>query len=109
MPRINLPPGCAGFSDGDTKYIAERGPGSFVNIDDDRQLKKLASQDYSAAGLVDAGPEKYFIHGRAKGRWCTRCSFLGHSWMNTCNKCGQETIPESEMERPKVTLDGWRP
>ena len=34
MPRIQLPPSCGGFADGNTKYMAERGPGSFVNIDD---------------------------------------------------------------------------
>ena len=57
MPRILLPPSCGGFADGDKKYLAERGPGSFVNIDDSdpagrRALEKLRGQDYVQAGLV---------------------------------------------------------
>jgi hypothetical protein len=49
MPRINLPPGCAGFADGDKKYLAQNGAGSFVNLDSDRDanaLRKLKNQDY---------------------------------------------------------------
>ena len=69
MPRVQLPPGCAGFADGNTKFMAERGAGSFVNIDDTdpvgrMALKKLAGQDYASAGLVDAGPEKFFVKQR---------------------------------------------
>ncbi len=105
MPRINLPPGCAGFADGDRKYYADK-PGGFVNLDSDRDanaLRKLRNQDYASAGLVDAGPEKQFIRDKRKnGRWCPECHFLGHSWMETCSRCIRagrevETVPESEM------------
>jgi hypothetical protein len=108
MPRIQLPPSCAGFADGNQKYMAERGPGSFVNIDDtdprgQRALKKLAGQDYASAGLVDAGPEKHFVKGGPEGRWCPHCpcNTIYHSWTRTCPSCGGETIPESEMVRAK--------
>ena len=54
-------------------------PGGFVNIDDtdpagQRALAKLASQDYASAGLVDAGPEKFFVRRGPEGRWCPHCS-----------------------------------
>lgn len=100
MVRVNLPPGCAGFADGDKKYIAK--PGTFVTLDEDRDanaLAKLRNQDYASAGLVDAGPQKEFISsGKRNGRWCRSCNFLGHSWMRECNKCGGETIPEDDRE-----------
>ena len=106
MPRINLPPSCAGFADGNVKYMAERGPGSFVHIDDtdpagQRALKKLAGQDYASAGLVDAGPEKHFVRGGPEGRFCPHCpnNTIWHSWTKRCPDCDGETIPESEMAR----------
>jgi hypothetical protein len=99
VPRVNLPPGCAGFADGKRKYIAERGPGSFVNIEEGSpQLKKLRNQDYSSAGLVDAGPEKFFTL-KHNGRWCRDCNRIWNVWNATCLKCGQDTIPEAEMDR----------
>jgi hypothetical protein len=108
MPRIQLPPSCAGFADGEQKYMAERGPGSFVNIDDtdpagQRALKKLAGQDYASAGLVDAGPEKFFVKHGPEGRWCRGCGTLWHSWTLECGRCHLETIPEADMCRDLPT------
>jgi hypothetical protein len=106
LPRVNLPPGCAGFADGDRKFMAERGAGSFVHIDDSdpigaRALKKLAGQDYAQAGLVDAGPEKFFVKRGPEGRWCPHCSSntIWHSWASACPECGAPTVPESAMAR----------
>ena len=104
MPRIQLPPSCSGFADGNTKYIAERGPGSFVHIDDSdprgaRALQKLRGQDYASAGLVDAGPEKFFVRRGPEGRWCRGCGTLWHSWTKVCGRCDLETVPEGEMVR----------
>jgi hypothetical protein len=98
MPRIQLPPGCAGFADGDVKYMAERGPGSFVHIEDERQLKKLANQDYASAGLVDAGPEKFFVKKSPPGMWCRECNTLWHSWTRECGRCHVRTTSELEMD-----------
>lgn len=109
--RINLPPGCAGFADGDKKYLAERGPGSFVNLDpvkDANALAKLKNQDYASAGLVDAGPQKEFINDRKKqGRWCRNCNRLWHAWAKVCSKCGAETVLEGEMDRSFTFSDKW--
>ena len=102
MPRIFLPPSCGGVADGDRKILAENGPGSFVNIDDgDPQLAKLRNQDYASAGLVDAGPEKFFVRRGPEGRWCPHCpdNTIRHSWTKECPSCGGETIPESQMAR----------
>jgi hypothetical protein len=98
MPRVFLPPGCGGFADGDRKYLAERGPGSYVNIEDGSpQLKKLQAQDYASAGLVDAGPEKFFSTRKDDGRWCKPCKRVWQRWSLTCPKCGRDTIPEADM------------
>lgn len=111
MPRVLLPPGCGGFADGDRKILAERGPGSFVNLEDgDPQLAKLRSQDYASAGLVDAGAEKFYVRRGPEGRWCPACTnnTIHHSWTRSCPSCGGATVPESEMTRTR--LDGpYRP
>ena len=108
MPRINLPPGCAGFADGDRKYYADK-PGGFVNLDPDRDanaLRKLKNQDYASAGLVDAGPEKQFIRDKRKnGRWCRSCNRIWHAWALTCSKCGEETVAEADLEAPPFPRD----
>lgn len=98
MPRIQLPPGCAGFADGNQKFMAERGPGSFVSIEDPRQLKKLRNQDYANAGLVDAGPEKFYVRKSPPGMWCRTCNTLWHSWTRQCPKGHGPTVPEPEMD-----------
>jgi hypothetical protein len=104
MPKVNLPPGCNGFADGNRKYLAERGPGSFVHLDDEVQLRKLKNQDYASAGLVDAGPEKYFIIRGPEGRFCQECpdNTIWHSWTRNCPSCGSATITESEMVPVKM-------
>ena len=64
-------------------------------------LLKLKNQDYASAGLVDAGPEKFFVRKGPEGRWCPACpnNTIHHSWTRTCPSCGGETVPESEMAR----------
>jgi len=83
-------------SDG-TRYVAK--PGTFVDVAD-HHMPALKNQNYASAGLVDAGPEKYFIKAGPEGRWCPECpcNTIFHSWTKTCPKCGSDTIPESEME-----------
>src|ERR1700722_12666839 len=107
MTRINLPPGCNGFADGDKKYLSAK-PGGHVNLDPDKDanaLRKLKNQDYASAGLVDAGPEKQFVARKGGVRWCRQCNFLAHAWSSVCPKCGIETISEEDMERPPPPTD----
>ena len=103
MPRVNLPPGCAGIADGNWRRFADK-PGGHINLDDTdpvekRQLQKLKTQDYASAGLVDAGPEKFFTTRRDDGRWCKPCARLWQRWSQVCPRCGQDTVPEAEMPR----------
>ena len=102
MTKVLLPPGCAGFkaSDG-TRYVAK--PGTSVDVADEH-MPALKNQQYASAGLVDAGAEKHFIHGGPEGRWCPGCpcNTIQHSWKMTCPKCGEDTIPESEMSRERL-------
>jgi|SRR6516164_6140935 hypothetical protein len=84
--------------------MAVNGPGSYVNIDDTdpagkKALKKLAGQDYAQAGLVDAGPEKFFSRRKDDGRWCVSCNRVWNRWNHVCVKCGRPTVPEAEMDR----------
>src|SRR5271154_3891440 len=108
MARINLPPGCAGISDGDWRRMADK-PGGFITLDETdpvekRQLQKLKNQDYASAGLVGAGPEKKVARGGPEGRWCPSCpcNTIFHSWTKVCPECDEETIPESDMTRVKL-------
>jgi hypothetical protein len=107
MPRINLPPGCAGFADGDRKYMADR-PGGHVYLDDtdpvDRDaLRKLKNQDYASAGLVDAGPEKFTVVDKKKsGRWCMKCIRSWQGWTKICPKCQSETVAEIDVDWPET-------
>lgn len=109
MPRVFLPPGCLGFADGSKKYLGVNGPGSFVNLEDGSpQLAKLRNQDYASAGLVDAGPEKFFTVRKDDGRWCKPCRRVWNRWNAVCPKCGADTLPEAEM--PRDLPDGpYRP
>ena len=104
VPRVPLPRDCAGFSDGDSRFMADR-PGGFVHIDDTspagaEALRKLANQELACAGLTDAGPEKFFTRRAGDGRWCPDCSRLWNRWNAACPKCGRETAPEAEMRPP---------
>ena len=103
MPRVNLPPGCAGIADGNWKRFADK-PGGRITLDDTdpveaRQLQKLRNQDYASAGLVDAGPEKFFTTRKDDGRWCKPCRRVWNRWSAVCPKCGRDTVPEAEMPR----------
>ena len=119
MPRIFLPQGCAGIADGNWKRFADK-PGGHITLDDTdpverRQLAKLAVQDYASAGLVDAGPEKFFTTRRDDGRWCPRpgCNFLANSWSLECPRCARQgivTLTVPETDRPRTLPEGpYRP
>lgn len=108
--KVNLPPGCAGFADGNDRWMADK-PGGHVTLDptdpkDANALKKLKNQDYASAGLVDAGPEKIVVKDTRKiGRWCLRCLKLWQGWTMECHKCHGPTVPESEVELPPPPKD----
>lgn len=88
-------------ADDGTRYVAK--PGTHVEVED-RHMKALEKQEYASAGLVDAGPEKFFTRKGPEGRWCPHClnNTIFHSWTKCCPSCGGETVPESEMTVVKL-------
>lgn len=97
MPRVNLPPGCMGFKAKDgTRYVAK--PGTHVEVAE-KHMAALKSQDYASAGLVDVHETRFIVEDSKKqGRWCKSCNRLWNAWNYDCGKCGEATVPESEMD-----------
>lgn len=93
--RIPLPPGNAGLrmEDG-THYRADR-EGGTVTVSDEHapHVRREVGGD---AGLVGYGAFRSFM-GTRDGRWCRACRRVWNRWNLVCVKCGQDTIPESEM------------
>jgi hypothetical protein len=96
MPeRVQLPPGCGGFTCADgTRYDTK--PGGSVVLED-RHADALAKSQHSSIGLVTKGATAI---GTRNGRWCQPCRFLAQAWSATCPRCGGPTIPEAEQEPP---------
>jgi hypothetical protein len=99
MARVHLPRDCAGFADGDHRFMGERGPGSFVHLDESspagaEALRKLANQELACAGLTDCGPEKFFARRTGDGRVCEHCRRIWFRWSLVCPRCGRDTAPE---------------
>jgi hypothetical protein len=104
MTRVQLPPGCMGFRAQDgTRYVAK--PGTSVDVAD-HHMAALKNNDYAQAGLVDAGAEKFIVNGGTEGMWCAGQGTPQHQpkmwyqWHKACPKCGDATIPESELVLP---------
>lgn len=107
MPRVNLPPGCMGFKAQDgTRYVAR--PGTHVEVDE-RHMSALKSQDYAQAGLVTSQALEFISDPKKQGRWCVHCNRLWHAWSKVCSKCGEETVPESELDKGNVTMSAMFP
>jgi hypothetical protein len=93
--RVQLPPGCGGFTTADgTRYDAK--PGTSVVLED-RHADALARSQHSSIGLVTKPSTGI---GTKKGRWCRPCRRLWQAWSQVCPKCGQDTVPEADMETP---------
>jgi hypothetical protein len=92
--RVNLPPGCSGFtcSDG-TKYSGK--PGGHVNVAE-RHARDIAHNPQLGGngGLVSLSTA--LTIGTKKGRWCMNCGRLWQAWSYMCPRCGEETVPDSE-------------
>lgn len=95
MTKVNLPPGCAGFTCADGTRYSSGKPGGHVNVSEKhaRDISKNA-QLGGNAGLVSLSTA--LVIGTKKGRWCMDCGRLWQGWSYMCPKCGKETVPESE-------------
>jgi hypothetical protein len=88
--RVNLPPGCGGFTclDG-SRYDAK--PGTSVVLED-HHAAKLKKSQHSAIGLVTS---MSYSLGTKMGTRCPTCRFLGQAWTTECPRCHSEMIYES--------------
>jgi Zn finger protein HypA/HybF involved in hydrogenase expression len=70
----------------------------------DYHMAALKKNDYAQAGLVDAGAEKFYVTKGPEGMWCRTCVPVRawHNWTKVCPKCGELTVPESELNLPKM-------
>lgn len=93
--RVQLPPGCGGFTTADgSRYDAK--PGTSVVLED-RHADALAKSQHSSIGLVTKGSTR--LNTKA-GRWCRPCRRLWQAWSSTCPKCEGPTVPEADMDVP---------
>ena len=108
MPRVQLPPGCAGFTDGNRSSWPSAAPApsstSTTPTPPARgRSRSCKDQDYASAGLVDAGPEKFFVKQRPRGPLVPALPVQHDLPLldEDLPACGGETIPESEMSRDR--------
>lgn len=90
--RVNLAPGCSGFTMEDGSHYKAGRPGGHVDVKDHHApyINRLAGN--GDAGLLSAKGAHYL--GTSKGRWCGACRRLWNVWNKTCVKCGAPTEPE---------------
>jgi hypothetical protein len=87
MTKVNLPPGCGGFTCADgTRYDAK--PGSSVTVDD-RHAKSLKVSQYSEADFISADGALSF--GTKRGQRCEPCNRTWNAWNTECPRCGNPT------------------
>lgn len=95
--RVNLPPGCGGFTCADgTRYNAK--PGTSVVLED-QHAKALSQSQHQSIGLVKAGES--FALGTKRGRYCEVCARMWQAWSVQCPKCGRETAEAGLVTSPE--------
>lgn len=98
--RVNLPPGCGGFTCADgTRYDAK--PGTSVTLED-KHAAKLRKSNHRAIGLVT--PMSYAL-GTKDGMRCPACRFLGQAWTTECPRCQTTMVPDGEMATATATME----
>jgi hypothetical protein len=89
--RVQLPPGCEGFTGGSERYRAR--PGGVVTVSDEDARKLDAMPGNGTAGLVTARSRVFA--GTRKSRWCFACTpaRVWNAWTTRCHRCGGATQP----------------
>jgi hypothetical protein len=88
--RVQLPPGCAGFTCADgSRYSAEAGTSVVL---EDHHARSLSKSQHSEIGLVKAS--EGFSLGTKRGRRCVSCARLWQAWSLECPRCGSPTSEE---------------
>ena len=92
MPRkIQLPPGCGGFTSADgSRYDAK--PGTSVEVSDEHAAR-LRKSAHTAVGMITVDPGT--VIGTKRGRVCVPCGGRRwQAWSALCPRCGAATDPE---------------
>lgn len=94
--KVNLPPGCGGFTCADgTRYDAR--PGTSVVVSD-RHADALDRSQYAEKDLLTAKQPLSF--GTKRGRWCQACRRVWNAWNDVCPRCGAETVEHERKVGP---------
>ena len=90
MVKINLPPGCGGFTSADgSRYDAK--PGTSVDVSD-VHAARLRKSAHTAVGMITVDPGT--VIGTKGGRVCAPCRRTWQVWSDVCPRCGRPTEPE---------------
>ena len=88
--KIQLPPGCGGFTSADgSRYDAK--PGTSVEVSDEHAAR-LRHSAHTSIGMITVDPGTAI--GTKKGRYCPPCHRLWQAWSARCPRCGSPTVPE---------------
>jgi hypothetical protein len=88
--RVNLPPGCGGFTAADGRYDAR--PGTHVTVSDEHAAR-LRKSAHTSVGMISVGGG--IVIGTKKGRRCDPCGGrVWQAWSLSCPRCGAPTEPE---------------
>lgn len=94
--RVNLPPGCSGFTTKDGSTLKADKPGGSVTISD-RHAKALNQSQYAEQDFISAKGGLTF--GTKRGMLCVHCKRVWNAWNDVCPKCDAETV-EMDQVRP---------
>lgn len=86
--KVNLPPGCSGFSCADgTQYKGRAGGTIEVS---DRHARAINTGQYGQQGFISATGAMTI--GTKRTTECTSpaCRHRGQAWQTTCPRCGSE-------------------
>ena len=89
--RVNLPPGCIGFTSADGTKSPEVRQGSSVTISDEH-ADRLRKSAHTSIGMITVDPGT--VIGTKGGRVCASCRRTWQVWSDFCPRCGRPTEPE---------------
>jgi hypothetical protein len=91
MTKVNLPPGCSGFTCTDgTKYTGK--PGGHVDVSESHAYDISRNSELGGnGGLVSLS--NVLTIGTKKGQWCNACGRMWQAWSKVCPRCGENTEP----------------
>jgi hypothetical protein len=90
--KIQLPPGCIGFTSADGTKSPEVRQGTSVTISDEH-ASRLRKSAHASIGMITVDPGT--VIGTKGGRVCVPCGGRRwQAWSLECPRCGSPTVPE---------------